>query len=50
MLKMVPVEQKPFNWPVNKRDMALQKIPHIFPIEYNICTYNLSAVATVHFL
>ena len=50
MLKMIPVEQKPFNWSIKLRDMALQRILHIFPIEYNICTYNLPAVATVHFL
>ena len=27
-----------------------QKFPHIFPMEYNICTDKLPSAATVHFL
>ena len=34
-----------YNW-----DMASQKIPHTFPMEYNICTDKLPSAATVHFL
>ena len=37
-------------WPVYKWDMASQKIPHIFSMEYNICTDKLPSAATVHFL
>ena len=40
----------PVNWPLNKRDMDSQKIPHIFPMEYNIFTNKLPAAATAHFL
>ena len=42
MLKMI--NKRCFNWPVNKQDMASQKIPHIFPIEYNIYTAKLATV------
>ena len=44
------IKQKCFNWPVNKRDMGSQKIPHISPMKYNICIEKLPTAATVHFL
>ena len=31
---MIKQKQKDFNWPVNKQNMASQKIPHIFTMEY----------------
>ena len=35
---------------VQVKYMGSQNIPHIFPMEYNICTDKLPSAATVHFL
>ena len=48
MLEMI--KQKALQLACVQVRYGITKIPHIFPMEYNICTDKLPSAATVHFL